>query len=74
VRPLQSAARRCGRLPRSHDAERLDHSEASVLPLVVFLAFIIGLVVGSLVANATGHLPTAEELERQDRRRLSTPE
>jgi hypothetical protein len=41
-----------------------------VLPLVVFLVFIIGLVIGSLVANATGHLPTAEELERQDRLRL----
>ena len=45
-------------------------SEAYLLPLAVFLVFIMGLVIGSLIASATGHLPTAEELQRQDQERL----
>jgi hypothetical protein len=41
-----------------------------VIEIVIFIVFIMGLVVGSLVANALGRLPSAEELEEQDRLRL----
>jgi hypothetical protein len=41
-----------------------------VLPFWIFLAFMGAIVVGSLVANAAGVLPDAEELARQDTARF----
>ncbi len=40
-----------------------------MLPIVFFALFFGLLIVGSLVANATGHLPNADQLEAEDRRR-----
>ena len=40
-----------------------------MLPLVIFIVFIVGLAVGSLIANALGRLPSAEELQEEDRAR-----
>jgi hypothetical protein len=37
-----------------------------MLPFWIFIAFMVGLIVGSLIANGRGVLPTAEELEQQD--------
>jgi hypothetical protein len=42
-----------------------------VLPFWIFLAFIGGVVIGSLIANAAGVLPNSEELEEQDRARFA---
>jgi hypothetical protein len=42
-----------------------------MLPFWIFLAFMVGLIVGSLIANALGVLPTAEELEQQDQARFT---
>ena len=41
----------------------------NMLPFWIFVAFMGGLVVGSLVADALGKLPTAEQLEAEDRAR-----
>jgi hypothetical protein len=40
-----------------------------VLPIVFFAAFFGLLIIGSIVANATGHLPGPDELAAQDQRR-----
>jgi hypothetical protein len=40
-----------------------------VLPIVFFAAFFGLLIVGSIIANATGHLPDADELQAEDQRR-----
>jgi hypothetical protein len=48
---------------------RLSALEVAVLPIVFFALFFGLLIVGSLVANATGHLPNADQLEAEDRRR-----
>jgi len=40
-----------------------------MMPIVVFAVFFAALVIGSLVANARGTLPTADELEARDRAR-----
>jgi hypothetical protein len=40
-----------------------------MLPIVFFAAFFGLLIIGSVVANATGHLPNADQLEAEDRRR-----
>ena len=37
----------------------------------IFIAFMGGLVVGSLVANGLGRLPSAEQLEAEDQARMS---
>jgi hypothetical protein len=42
-----------------------------LLPFWIFLAFIGGIIVGSLVANALGALPNSEQLEQQDRARFA---
>jgi hypothetical protein len=41
-----------------------------MLPIVIFVVFIAALVIGSLVANALGVLPTADEIVDQDARRM----
>jgi hypothetical protein len=40
-----------------------------MLPIVFFAAFFGLLIVGSIIAYATGHMPDADELEAQDQRR-----
>jgi hypothetical protein len=42
-----------------------------VWPIVVFIVFIVGLVIGSLIAQATGHLPSAEALQVEDQERIA---
>ena len=41
-----------------------------MLPFWIFLAFMVPLIVGSLIANGLGALPDAVELERQDAARF----
>jgi hypothetical protein len=41
-----------------------------MLPIVIFVIFIALLVIGSVVANALGRLPNAEQLEAEDRARF----
>jgi hypothetical protein len=41
-----------------------------VTPIWIFVAFIGALVIGSLIAQRLGVLPSAEELEAQDRARF----
>jgi hypothetical protein len=45
--------------------------EWAMLPFWIFLAFMGGVIVGSLVANALGVLPDAQELEQQDHARFA---
>jgi len=40
-----------------------------MIPMVVFALFFAALVIGSLIADALGKLPTAEELQEEDRAR-----
>ena len=40
-----------------------------MLPIWIFVAFMAALVLGSVIANAMGKLPTAEELVLQDQAR-----
>jgi hypothetical protein len=42
-----------------------------MLPFWIFLAFIGGIVIGSLIANALGVLPDAAALEQQDQARFT---
>jgi len=42
-----------------------------MLPFWIFLAFMVGLIVGSLVARSLGALPDAVELEQQDKARFA---
>jgi hypothetical protein len=42
-----------------------------MIEVALFIAFITCLVVGSLIANSLGRLPTAEELEAEDQARLA---
>jgi hypothetical protein len=42
-----------------------------VLPFWTFLAFMVPLIVGSLIARGLGALPDAAELERQDQARFA---
>jgi hypothetical protein len=39
--------------------------------IVIFIVFIVGLAIGSLVAQARGRLPTAEELQIEDQQRAA---
>jgi hypothetical protein len=41
-----------------------------MLPVVIFIVFMGGLVIGALIANALGRLPNAEQLEAEDRARF----
>jgi hypothetical protein len=41
-----------------------------VIQLVILAVFFGGLVIGSIVADARGVLPTAEQLQEEDRERL----
>ena len=43
----------------------------AVWPIVVFIVFIVGLVLGSLIAQATGRLPSAEALQVEDQERIA---
>jgi hypothetical protein len=43
----------------------------AMLPFWIFLAFMVGIIVGSLIANGVGALPNAEELEQQDKARFT---
>lgn len=45
-----------------------------MLPIVIFVVFMAALVIGSLVANAVGALPTAEVLIEQDNQRFGKME
>jgi len=45
-----------------------------MLPIVVFAVFFGALVIGSLIANALGTLPTAEQLQEEDRVRFARHE
>jgi hypothetical protein len=38
-----------------------------MMPIVVFALFFAAVVIGSLIADARGKLPTAEELQEEDR-------
>jgi hypothetical protein len=40
-------------------------------PFWIFVVFIGGIVIGSVIANITGALPTAEELAEQDQARFT---
>ena len=42
-----------------------------VIEIVILAAFFIGLVVGGLVADARGSLPSAERLQEEDQERLA---
>jgi hypothetical protein len=42
-----------------------------VIEIVIFVGFIAALVVGSLIANALGRLPTAEQLQVEDQQRIA---
>ena len=42
-----------------------------MLPFWIFLAFMGAIIVGSLIANALGVLPSADELEEQDKARFA---
>ena len=42
----------------------------TVIEIVIFAAFFGGLVIGALVADARGVLPTAEQLQEEDRERM----
>jgi hypothetical protein len=48
----------------------LTPKELVVTPIWIFVAFIGALVIGSVIAQALGVLPSAEELEAQDRARF----
>ena len=41
-----------------------------MIEIVIFAVFFGGLVIGGLAADATGVLPTAEQLQEEDRERL----
>ena len=41
-----------------------------MIEVVILIVFFGGLVIGSLVANARGRLPSAEGLQEEDRARL----
>ena len=41
-----------------------------MIEIVIFAMFFGGLVIGSIVAEALGVLPTAEQLQEEDRERL----
>jgi hypothetical protein len=65
------------RLGRLHEqcenrqAETESREGAAVLPFWIFLAFMLGIIVGSLVARGVGALPDAAELEQQDQARFA---
>jgi hypothetical protein len=42
-----------------------------MIQIILMVAFFASLVIGSLVANALGRLPNAEELQEQDRKRFA---
>jgi hypothetical protein len=42
-----------------------------MVEIVIFAALFLGLVVGGLVADARGVLPSAEGLQEEDRERLA---
>jgi hypothetical protein len=42
-----------------------------MIELILLFTFLGGLVIGAIVANALGRLPSAEELQEEDRKRLS---
>jgi hypothetical protein len=59
-------------LAREDVSSRRQRSEEwPMLPFWIFLAFMGCLIVGSLIANALGVLPTAEEQEQQDQARMT---
>jgi hypothetical protein len=45
-----------------------------VIQVWIFAVFMGGIVIGSLVANAAGVLPDAEQLQEQDRARFRKAE
>jgi hypothetical protein len=57
--------------PREDCSVRTHTRGCLMLPFWIFLAFIGGLVIGSLIANAAGVLPNSEGLEREDRARFT---
>jgi hypothetical protein len=42
-----------------------------MIQIILLVVFFAGIVIGSLVANALGRLPNAEELQDQDRKRFA---
>jgi hypothetical protein len=42
-----------------------------MLPVWIFVAFMGSLVIGSLIADALGKLPTAEQLQAEDQARFT---
>jgi hypothetical protein len=42
-----------------------------MIEIIVLSVFFAGLVIGGLVTNAMGRLPTAEELQAEDRARIA---
>ncbi|MET1000556.1 MAG: hypothetical protein ABWZ15_01990 [Acidimicrobiia bacterium] len=57
------------------DARRVTYGSRSkasiVIEIVIFAAFFLGLVVGALVAEARGSLPSAERLQEEDLERMA---
>jgi hypothetical protein len=41
-----------------------------MLPIVLFVVFFVLLILGSLIAQALGRLPSAEQLQVEDRARM----
>jgi hypothetical protein len=42
-----------------------------MIEIILFSAFFAGIVIGGLVADAKGRLPSAEELQAEDRARYA---
>ena len=42
-----------------------------MIEIILFSVFFAGLVIGGLIADATGRLPSAEELQAEDRARYA---
>ena len=65
------------RFQRSPECARIGALGASIgekkamLPFWIFLAFMLGLIAGSLIARGLGALPDAVELEQQDQARFA---
>ena len=42
-----------------------------MIEIILFSVFIAGIVIGGLIADAAGRLPSAEELQAEDRTRYA---
>jgi hypothetical protein len=42
-----------------------------MIEIILFSAFFAGIVIGGLIADANGRLPSAEELQAEDRARYA---